>query len=58
MYYLEERSASTAIRYKNCAQIIVSNINKSPIRYTIPEATESCLVQCEHGLACVIEYLH
>ena len=31
---LEERSVSTAIKYKNCAQIFVPSKNKNPIRYT------------------------
>ena len=31
---LEERSVSTAIRYKKCGQIFVSSVVKSPIRYT------------------------
>ena len=41
MYHLEERSVSTAIRYKKCAQIFVSSVNKNPIRYTIRNATNS-----------------
>ena len=41
MYHLEERGVSTAIRYKNCAQILVLSVNESPIRYTFRNATES-----------------
>ena len=37
----EERSVSTAIRYKKCVQIFVSSVNKNPIRYTIRNATNS-----------------
>ena len=44
MYHLEERSVPTAIRYKKCAQIFVSNVNKNPIRYTIRDATRSYTV--------------
>ena len=32
---LKVRSISTAIRYKKCAQIFVSSLNKNPILYTI-----------------------
>ena len=31
MYHVEERSVSTVIQYKNCAQILVLSVNKSPI---------------------------
>ena len=41
---LEERSVSTAIQYKNCAQILVLSVNKSPIRYAFRNATESYTV--------------
>ena len=38
---LEERSVSTAIRYKKCAQTFVLSVNKNPIRHTIRDATNS-----------------
>ena len=38
-----------AIRYKKCAQIFVADVNKSPIRYIIRDATKSYTVRCEHG---------
>ena len=41
---LEERSVSTAIRYENCAQILVLSVNKSPIRYAFCNAAESYTV--------------
>ena len=44
MYHLEERSVSTAIRNKKCAQTFVSTVNKNPIRYTIRDATNSYTV--------------
>ena len=44
MYHLEERSASTAIRYKKSAQIFALSVNKSPIRYAFRNATESYTV--------------
>ena len=50
MYHVEERSVSTAIRYKNCAQILVLIVNKSPIGYAFRSATESYTVQCEPDL--------
>lgn len=50
MCHSEERSVSTAIRYKNCAQIFVSNVNKNTIRYATRDATNSYTVECEHGL--------
>ena len=43
MYHLEERSVSTAIRYKKCAQICLS-VNESPIRYAFRNAAESYTV--------------
>ena len=51
MYHLEERSVSTAIHYKRCAQIFVLSVNKNPIQYTICDATNSYTVQCEHSLS-------
>ena len=48
MYHLEGRSVSTANRYKDCPQILVLSVNKSPIRYTFRNATESYTVQYEH----------
>ena len=44
IYHLEERSVSTAIRYKKCAQIFVVDVNKSPIRYIFRDATKSYTV--------------
>ena len=44
MYHLEERGVSTAIPYKNCAQILVLIVNKSPIRYAFRNAKESYTV--------------
>ena len=52
MYHLEERSVSTAIRCKKCAQIFVLSVNKSPIRYAFRNATESYTIKCEHDLHC------
>ena len=50
MYHLEERSVSTDVWYKKCAQIFVVDVNKSPIRYIFRDATMSYAVWCEHDL--------
>ena len=51
LYHLEECSVSTAIRYKKCAQIFISSVNKNPIQYTIHDTIKSYAVKCEHGLS-------
>ena len=44
MYYLEERSLLTAIRYKKCGQIFVSSVNKALSQYAFRNAVESYMV--------------
>ena len=55
MYHFEERSVSTATRYKKCVEIFIFSVNKSPIRYAFRNATESYTVQREHDFSFVVD---